>query len=98
MYFYFRHIRSIGRIRAWSAAKVDRIGWNEEKYPPPPKMRRPDPLLFVGSWAEITPSYRRVNRPSSARGKMIETQEKARRLRARRNARKHRAYQKRTGK
>lgn len=98
MYRYFRKIRSVGRIRAWYAAKVDRTGWDDEGYPPPPEMRHPAPLLFEGSWAEITPSYRRVNRFGRVRGKMIETQGKVGRLRKRREARKYRAYQKRTGK
>ena len=98
VYSYFRRLRSIGRIRAWYAAKADRTSWDEERYPPPPEMRHPDPLLFEGSWADVPPSYIRVNRPSAMRGKMIESQEKINRLHKRRKARKYRASQKRTGK
>ncbi len=98
VYSYFRRLRNIGRIRAWYAAKADRRSWDEERYPPPPEMRHPDPLLFEGSWADVSPSYIRVNRPSPLRGKIIESRGKLNRLRKRRKARKYRASQKRTGK
>lgn len=98
MYSYFRRVRSIGRIRAYYAAQADRRNWDEEKYPPPPEMRHPDPRLFEGSWADVPPSYIRVNRPSRVRGKIIESQEKINHLQRRREARKYRAYQKRIGK
>lgn len=98
VYSYYRRLRNIGRIRAWYAAKADRRSWDEERYPPPPEMRHPDPLLFYGSWADVSPSYVRVNRPSPVRGKIIESQEKINRLHKRRKARKYRAYQRRTGK
>ena len=98
MYSYFRRLRNIGRIRAWYAAKADRRSWDEERYPPPPEMRHPDPILFEGSWADVSPSYIRVNRPSPLRGKIIESRGKINRLRKRREARYLRASQKRTGK
>ena len=81
MYSYFRQIRSVGIVRAWYAAQADRRDWDDERYPLPPRLRRPDPHLFEGSWADLSRSYRRVKRA------------KAMRLRRRREARKYRVYQ-----
>jgi hypothetical protein len=97
MYSYYRRIRSIGRTRAWYAAKADRVTWDEESYPPPPEMRYPGTTILSGSWADIPYSYIRVNRYSRVRGMVIESQGKIKRLRKRHEARKYRAYQKRTG-
>lgn len=97
MYSFFRRIRHIGRIRAWYAAEADRRNWVDERYLSPPKMRRPHDTVFEGSWADIKPSYIRVNRSSYVRDSVIETQSKVTRLRRRRKARIYRAYKKRTG-
>ena len=97
MYSYFRRIRHIGRIRAWYASKVDRVTWNEVCYPLPPEMRHPGMVILSGSWADITPSYIRVDRYSYKRKKVIESRSKVKRLRKRRAARRYRAYHKRTG-
>ena len=98
MYSYYRRFRSIGRIRAWYAAKADRRTWDEETYPPPPEMRYPGTALIVGprGW-EVTPSYIKVNRYSFSRGIIIDSQNKVKRLHKRRKARRYRAYQRRTG-
>ena len=98
MYSFYRRIRTLPRVRAWYAAKADRRNWDEEMYPPPPEMRHPGIIILLGSWADLQPSSIRVNRFSSTRGVMTESQKKVRRLRKRRDARRYRAYQKRVGK
>ena len=98
MYSYYRSIRSIGRVRAWYAAKADRVTWDEDDYAAPPEMRYLGITLLLGSWADRRCSYIKVDRYNSVRGIVIERQKKMRRLRKRHEARKYRAYQKRTGK
>src|SRR5690348_3710745 len=94
MYSFYRRIRCIGRARAWDSAKADYRNWDDETYPPPPEMRHPGITILLGSWADLQPSYIRVNRFSYTRDMMIESQKKIGRLRKRREARKYRAYQK----
>jgi hypothetical protein len=65
MYSFYRHIRTLGRARAWYAAKADRRTWDEEIYSPPPEMRHPGMIMLLGSWADLRPSSLRVNRFSS---------------------------------
>ena len=98
MYSYYRRIRSIGRVRAWYAAKADRVTWDEGGYAAPPEMRYPGITLLLGSWADIRCSYIKVDRYSSVRRMVIEREKKIKRLRKRHEARRYRAYQKRTGK
>src|SRR5260221_7209343 len=98
VYSYFRRLRSVGNSVLGYAAKADRSSWEGEKYLSPHPMRHPDPIQFEGSWADVAPSYIRVNRPSPVRGKLIETQGKVKRLRKRREARYLRTSQKRAGK
>ena len=97
MYTYFRHIRSIGRFRAWHAANIDWRNWDEEQYPPPPRMRYPGTIIKLGSWADISPSYVKVDRFSHTRKRMLESRQKLKRLRKRREARQYWVRQKRMG-
>ena len=90
MYTYFRRIRNIGRYRAWHAANTDWRAWDEGKYPPPPRMRDPGIVIKLGSWADIAPSSIKVNRFSHTRKRILESQQKLRRLHKRRKARQYR--------
>lgn len=78
MYSYYRALRHRGRLRAWYAAKVERRNWDEPIYPPPPVMKHPGVTILSGSWADIRPSYIRINRYSRMRGMEIESKKKGR--------------------
>jgi hypothetical protein len=94
----YRRIRHIGRIREWECSKVERRLWDDEQYPPPPELRYPGITLILGSWSDIWPSASRTkNRYSRIRGKIIEDENKIKRLQKRRAVQKYRANYKRTG-
>src|SRR5689334_21734206 len=79
---------------AWHAADIDWRTWDDKQYPPPPRMRYPGVIIKLGSWADISPSYVRVDRFSHTRKRMLESQHKLGRLRKRRKARQYRNRQK----
>ncbi|GHO61540.1 hypothetical protein KSC_004320 [Ktedonobacter sp. SOSP1-52] len=94
---YFRRIHSVGMIREWYGAKVDRRTWNDAQYSPHPHMKRPDQTLFAGSWDDRDIAYRRFDRHGRIRREVLDSRKKLKRLHRRREARQQRAREKRWG-
>ena len=90
-YGTFRAIQHIGQLRAYEAARADHRADPQEPAP-----RQIHDIIKEGSWADIFPSYTRVNRYARTRGRLIETAAKQRRLKARRASRQQREMERAT--